>query len=95
MDKVSGILSAEQFLDLGESFLEEKRRLEERLARIGGELAGTEDTGRPSDLAERARRLLHPEAIPRDLVVLLVEKIEIGEKYPDAGRQEIKITWRF
>lgn len=95
LDKVSGILSAEQFLDLGESFLEEKRRLEERLARIGGELAGTEDTGRPSDLTERARRLLHPEAIPRDLVVLLVEKIEIGEKYPNAGRQEIKITWRF
>ena len=79
---------------LGRTFWRKKRRLEAacpyRRRTGGAEIPGARqnpDGARP--------RTLHPEVIPRELVVLLVEKIEIGEKYPDAGRQEIKITWRF
>lgn len=42
---------------------------------------------------ERARELLKLETIPRELVVALIEKIEIGEKDRETGKQEIRITW--
>ena len=41
---------------------------------------------------ERARELLKLETIPRELVVALIEKIEIGEKDRETGKQEIRIT---
>ena len=47
------------------------------------------------DLMERARELLKLETVPRELVVGLVEKIEICEKNPGTGQQEIKVTWKF
>lgn len=95
LDKVSGILTDGQFMDLNQSFLEEKGRLEQRLAKIDSELA---DQGKPqgqSDLMERAKELLKLETVPRELVVALVEKIEIGEKNPDNGEQQVRITWKF
>ena len=44
---------------------------------------------------ERARELLKLETVPRELVVGLVERIEIGEKNPETGRQEVKVFWKF
>ena len=44
---------------------------------------------------ERALELLKLETIPRELVVALIEKIEIGEKDRETGKQEIRITWKF
>lgn len=95
LDKVSGVLSDGQFTDLNQSFLEEKSRMEQRLARIDSELA---DQGKPQQqaaLMERARELLKLETVPRELVVALVDKIEIGEKDPDTGKQEVRVTWKF
>ena len=44
---------------------------------------------------ERAKELLKLETVPRELVVGLVERIEIGEKDPDIGQQEFKVFWKF
>ena len=44
---------------------------------------------------ERAKELLRLETVPRELVVGLVEKIEVCERDPVTGRQEIKVTWKF
>lgn len=46
-------------------------------------------------LIERARELLKLETIPRELVVALIEKIEVGEKDPETGEQEVRIIWKF
>lgn len=95
LDKVSGLLGEDQFAELNRSFLKEKERLELRLDLLGKELAGRECPPRQADLRDRARELLKLERAPRELVVLLVEKIEIGEKDPNTGRQEVRIHWRF
>lgn len=95
LDKVSGILSEGQFVELNRSFLEEKNRLERRLAQIGAELALGEQPQRQTDLTAKARELLKLETVPRELVVGLIEKIEIGEKDPEQGAQEVRITWKF
>ena len=44
---------------------------------------------------ERARELLKLETVPRELVVELIDRIEIGERNPNTGQQEVKVSWRF
>ena len=95
LDKVSGLLTEGQFTDLNRSFLEEKSRLETRLAEVDRELSERSKPRRREELMDRARELLRLEEIPRELVVMLVEKIEVGERNPDTGEQEIKIFWKF
>lgn len=95
LDKVSGLLTDGQFTDLNHSFLEEKARLEQRLAKIEAELSDQKKPQQQADLMERAKELLKLETVPRELVVALVEKIEIGERNPDTGEQQVRITWKF
>lgn len=95
LDKISGVITEGQFAELNQSFLEEKKRMERRLAQVGrelGEQPGPEDK---EALLVQARELLKLETVPRELVTLLVEKVEVGEKDPKTGRQEVRITWKF
>ncbi len=95
LDKISGVITEGQFAELNQSFLEEKNRMERRLAQIDremGEQAGPENK---EALLARAKELLKLETVPRELVTLLVEKVEVGEKDPETGRQEVRITWKF
>lgn len=95
LDKVSGILTGSQFTELNQSFLEERSRLEQRLAKINSELAELEKTRQQADLMEQAKELLKLETVPRELFATLVEKIEIGERNPGTGEQQVRITWKF
>ena len=82
-------------MELNRDLRMEKGRLERRLAQNGEEL---DKRTRPADqgsIMDRMRELLQLETVPRELVVALVEKIEIGERDPATGRQEIRITWKF
>lgn len=95
LDRVAGVLSEGQFVELNQSFLEEKSRLERRLNAIDEELTERERPEQQEDLMERARELLKLETVPRELVVGLVERIEIGEKDPSTGQQGVKVFWKF
>lgn len=95
LDKVSGILTDGQFTDLNHSFLKEKARLEQRLSKIEAELSDHEKPQQQANLMERAKELLKLKTVPRELIVALVEKIEIGERNPDTGEQQVRITWKF
>ncbi len=95
LDRVTGVLSEGQFVELNQSFLQEKSRLERRLSVIEEELAERDRFEDQDDLMERARELLKLETVPRELVVGLVEKIEICEKNPETGQQEVKVAWKF
>ena len=95
LDRVAGILSEGQFVELNQTFLDEKSRLERRLHSIQEEMAEGEHSEDRTDLMERAKELLKLETVPRKLVVGLVEKIEIWEKNPGTGQQEVKVAWKF
>ena len=95
LDKVAGILSEGQLVELNQSFLEEKSRLERRLELIDEELMERERPEQQDELMERAWKLLKLETVPRELVVGLIDRIEIGERNPDTGRQEVTVFWRF
>ncbi len=91
LDKVSGILDEHQFHELNQTFLAEKRQLEERLRQI----ANTADRNQQIDPKERARNLLQLEPVPRELAVCLIDFIEIGERDQDTGGQKVSIHWKF
>lgn len=95
LDKAAGVINEAQFVELNQSFLDEKSRLERRLGKVGAKLAEREYSEQQGDSIAKAERLLQLETVPRELVVKLVEKIEICEKNPETGQQEVKITWRF
>ena len=94
LDKVSGLLTPEQFVRLSRDFLEEKDRLEARLARLDGELARREEHPGRGELLERAQALLQLENLPRELAAALIEQIEVGQPDPDTGEQQVRITWK-
>lgn len=95
LDKVSGVLTEGQFVELNRDFLAEERRLETRLAQIEGELAEQQKPKNQEELLEQARKLLELNTLPRELAVALIQKIEVGEQDPDTGEQEVRITWKF
>ena len=92
---MAGINGEGQFVELNQSFLDEKSRLEQRLGRINEELENREQPQQQADLMEKARKLLRLEAVPRELVIGLIDCIEIGERNPNTGQQEVKISWKF
>ena len=95
LDKVAGVIGEGQFVELNESFLREKDRLEQRLGIIDRELASREQPRQQADLMEKARELLRLETVPRELAAGLIDKIEIGEKHPATGEQNVAIFWKF
>lgn len=82
-------------MELNQSFLDEKSRLERRLNSIQEELLEGEHSKDQADLIEQTRGLLKLETVPRELVIGLIDRIEIGEKDPTTGRQEVKVFWKF
>ena len=95
LDKVAGVIGEGQFMELNQSFLDEKSRLGQRLGVIDGELERREHPQQQADLMAKAQELLKLETVPRELVVGLIDRIEIGERDPETGRQEVKISWKF
>ena len=95
LDKVAGIISEGQFVELNQSFLDEKSRLDRRLGKIEEELENREQPQQQADLMEKARELLKLETVPRELVTGLIDRIEIGERNLNTGQQEVKVSWKF
>ena len=95
LDRVAGVISEGQFVELNEGFLNEKSRLERRLGAVDEELNRREQPQQQADLMEKAKELLKLETVPRELVVGLIDRIEIGERDPGTGQQEVKVSWKF
>jgi len=95
LDKISGVITEGQFAELNQAFLEEKSRMERRLGQIDLELDGQSGPEDKATMLARAKELLKLETVPRELVTLLIEKVEVGEKDPETRQQEVRITWKF
>lgn len=95
LDKISGVITEGQFTELNRSFLEEKSYMERRLAELDRKLGETPAESSVEIMLIKIRELLKLEIIPRELVTLLIEKVDIGEKNTETGKQEVRITWKF
>lgn len=95
MDKIAGVISDAQFADLNQSFLEDKAKLDKRLRALQAELEQLRAPDGSEELLKKAEELLSLDPLPREIVVLLIKDILIGEKNAENGTQEIKIIWKF
>ena len=72
--------------------MDEQEGLEARLTRLGEAPSPPEGS---ADASIQAGELLKLEQLPRELAVLLIEKVEVGERNPETGEQPVQITWKF
>ena len=92
-DRAAGVLEESVFAAMSKTFSEEQHQLEHRLAQVQAQQQAQSTP--PALLLERAQALLRLEEVPRELVVLLIRSIEVGERQPQSGKQEICIHWNF
>lgn len=96
MDKVKGIVSEADFLDLSKAFSEEKERMEQQLLKARQQLLILEKT-LPSNTEQTPciEEYIHPRQLNRTHVELMIDHIQIGKKNPDTNEIPIKIYWNF
>ena len=92
LDKTAGVVDEGQFVQLNQAFLQEQEELTRRLADLERKRAQIPLSVPP---AVRLQELLAQEPLPRELIALLVEKIEVGQKDPETGNQSVTILWNF
>lgn len=93
LDKASQLISEAQFLQLNQAFLQEKQQLEQRLRRVEKALDQSAAAGDTPHETVQALQALGP--LPRELALLLIANVEIGERNEASGEQIIHIQWRF
>ncbi|MDR3644282.1 MAG: recombinase family protein [Clostridia bacterium] len=94
LDRAGGAVSEEQFARLSRAFEAEKQQLQSRIGQLTDEENDIRSRGEEQkDLSEQLRGLLTAEPLARELVSLLIDSVEVGEKDPDTGEQPIRINW--
>jgi len=93
LDKVSGVIDKSQFTEMNKTFLNEKKDFQEQLEKLNTQISNL--VGKKSENSgtiEKINSLLDCRPMSRNLVALLIDTIEVGEKSP-IGEQKIKINW--
>lgn len=96
LDKVRGILSEADFLEMSENFSGEKERLEVLIA--AGKRQMTELDQRIStgdDKHALIERYTNPEHLTREMVEILIDYISVGKRAPGKKDPPIEIHWNF
>lgn len=95
LDKVDGTVSKEQFLEMNNGFLEEKKKLKQKVQMLESRI---EELGvckaANTRLEVRVKELLKLDSIGRELYDLLIDTVQIGEKDAEMKIQKIHINWK-
>ena len=96
LDKVKGILSEQDYLDLSKDFVTQKERLEKLVADTQKQLDTLERKMKDGDnrrqLIEQYTNLEH---LDREIVEKLIDYILVGKKDPVTKEVPIEIHWNF
>lgn len=96
LDKVKGILSENDYLDLSKDFTNEKERLEKLVIETQKQLAVIERKMQAGDnrrqLIEQYTKLEH---LDRETVEKLIDHILVGKRIPGTRKVPIEIHWNF
>jgi len=96
LDKVKGILSEADFIDMSQEFSAGKERLENQIAAADTQLAEIEARIAAGD----NRRMLiaqytHLEHLNREMVEILIDYITVGRRKPGEKDPPVEIHWHF
>ena len=96
LDKVKGVLSESDYLDLSKDFSKEKERLEKLVADTQKQLDVIE---RKMQAGDNRRQLIEQytnlEHLDREIVEILIDYILVGKKDPVTKNVPIEIHWNF
>ena len=96
LDKVKGILSENDYLDLSKDFTNEKERLEKLVIETQKQLAVIE---RKMQAGDNRRQLIEQytnlEHLDRETVEKLIDHILVGKRIPGTRKVPIEIHWNF
>lgn len=96
LDKSSGLISTAQFSQMNEAFLNAVDEMEKRCGRLAeslGKAPGTDS--RRQEYLERLRDAAALKALDRELVTMLVDRINIYPPDEESGTRQIEVVWKF
>lgn len=96
MDKVKGLLSESDYVEMSKDFITERRRLERVIADGQKQLAEIEEKIAVGDnrrqIIEQYSNLEH---LTREIVEILIDYISVGKRIPGTRDVPIEIHWNF
>lgn len=96
LDKVKGIISESDYLDLSNDFSTEKERLEKLVIETQKQLAAIDKKLQDSDSKRQLiEQYPHLEHLDREIVEILIDYILVGKKDPVTKEVPIEIHWNF
>ena len=96
MDKVKGVISESDFIDISKDFTAEKERLEHIVADINTQLSALNEK---IEIGDNRRELIEQytnlEHLSREIVETLIDYISVGRRIPGTRNVPIEIHWNF
>lgn len=94
-DKISGIISTNQFKELNKMYLKEKEILQARLNTINENIKKVRALDEKKQWIKKIKEYTNIKKLSHTMVNELIDYIEISEKNIETNEQKIKIYWRF
>lgn len=101
-DKVEGLIEKDQFMQMNSRILQEKRQLSDELAHLPRQAEEGQEEKNAANIKtgadnriEEIKNMLQTRPIPRTLIQLLIDRIEISQKSEETYKRKIKIVWKF
>ena len=96
MDKVKGLISESDFVDMSTICRTEKERLEKTATATILQIADIEQRiAAGDDRDSLIEQYLHPKHLTREMVVSLIDHICVGKRVPGAEHAPVEIHWNF
>ena len=96
LDKVRGILTEKDFLDMSGEFTAEKERLETLIAAGEQQLSELDERiSAGDDRRNLIERYTNPEHLTREMVEVLIDYISVGKRTPGEKDPPVEIHWNF
>ena len=96
MDKVKGLLSESDYVEMSKDFITERSRLERVIADGEKQLADIEEKIAAGDnRREIIEQYSNLEHLTREIVEILIDYISVGKRIPGTRDVPIEIHWNF
>ena len=90
MDKVKGIISEIDYIEMTKDFTKERERLKNLISNTKEQLSNIN-----YDPAELINSYINPNHLTREIIELLIDHVSVGKRIPGTRNVPIEIHWNF
>lgn len=95
-DKTKGIITEDEFVELSRDFHDDKERLARLVDDTRNQIAVLQKKLEKSDNCRAlVKQYTNVERLTREMVDILIDHIEVGQRYPKSRQRPINIYWNF